>query len=327
MMDREERIPESERLDRYTRLARKALSAYGLDEAGLTCLRASTNVTFEVATGDPSRHYALRICSSEQDPNALQREILWLTAICRDTDLAVPEPILTMDGELVRRISIAGVHGFHPCVLLRWVNGESPREGLDPDHLRSVGRLMAALHSHGETFRWPEEITPPRRNATLMSEVLIESLLRTHYTAEEVEVFRRAVRLIAETMSSLRDGREVAGVIHSELDRRNVLFYNDNARAIGFDACRWGYYVYDLATVRGWIEDREEGPALVAALIEGYRSKRDLPAQFERHIDVFSTLRSIDRIQSILARPNQTASTATRLDAQLEKLRCLVEAA
>jgi Ser/Thr protein kinase RdoA (MazF antagonist) len=95
-MDRFEQLPESEKLDRYTRLARKALSAYGLDEARLAYLGGPTDATFEVTTGDASRHYALRICSRDRSPDELQREILWLTALRRDTDLTVPEPILTM---------------------------------------------------------------------------------------------------------------------------------------------------------------------------------------------------------------------------------------
>jgi len=324
-MERFEALPESERADRYARLARKALATYGLDEARLTYLGESSHVTFEITTGDPSRHYALRICGSDQNPDALQREILWLTTLRRDTDLAVPEPILTMEGELVQKASVAGIPGFRPYVLLRWVDGESLDRELTPAHLRRVGRLIAELHGHAEAFRWPEEMTPPRRNATLMSELLDGDLLQTHYTAEEVELFHRGVQLIAETMASLRDGREVAGVIHADLDRRNVLFLHADARAIGFDSCRWGYYVYDLATVRGWIEDREEGPALVEALLEGYASKRNVPADVNRQMDVFSALRTIDRVQSILPRPDRTASTAGKLDAELKKLRRQIE--
>ena len=326
-MERFEALPESERADRYARLARKALSTYGLDEARLTYLGESSHVTFEVTTGDPSRHYALRICGSDQDSDALQREILWLTTLRRDTNLAVPEPILTMNGGLVQKASVSGIPGFRPYVLFRWVDGESLDRELAPVHLRSVGRLIAELHGHAETFRWPEEIVPARRNATLMSKILDEDLLRTHYTAEGIEVFRQAVELIAETMSSLRDGREVAGVIHADLDRPNILFLHDDAGAIGFDSCRWGYYAYDVATVRGWVEAREDSETLVEALTDGYRSVRDFTEATEHSIPVFSALRTIDHVQSILARPDRSASTAARLSAQLEKLRHLVEAA
>ncbi len=323
-MDRLERIPESERSERYARLARKALSAYGLAEARLTSLGEAENVTFEVKTGDPSRHYALRICGPDHDPDALRREILWLTAICRDTDLVVPEPILTTEGELVRRVSIAGVSGFRSCVLLRWVDGESRDRKLAPEHLRGVGRLTATLHSHAETFRWPEELTPPRRNATLMSEVLDERLLRTRYSADQLDVFRHAIERISVAMSTLRDGPRVAGVIHGQLGPRRLLFHGGEARAIGFDRCRWGYYVYDLATIRSHVAGREAGDELVAALFDGYRSLRDLPEDVERHLPVFSALRSIDRIQSNLAAP--AGRNARDLDDEYEALRRAVEA-
>ena len=323
-MDRLERIPESERFDRYARLARKALSAYGLAEARLTPFGEAETVTFEVATGDPTRHYAFRICAPDHDPDALRREILWLTAICRDTDLVVPEPILTMDGELVRRVSIAGVSGFRSCVLLRWVDGEFRHKELAPDHLHGVGRLTATLHSHAETFRWPEEIMPPRRNATLMSEVLDEALLRTRYSADQLNVFRRAIERISVAMSTLRDGPRVAGVIHGQLGPRRLLFHDGEARAIGFDRCRWGYYAYDLATIRSYVEGRETGDQLVAALLDGYRSLRGLPEDVERHLPVFSALRSIDRIQAILAAP--AGRSMQDLDNEYETLRLAVAA-
>jgi Ser/Thr protein kinase RdoA (MazF antagonist) len=326
-MDRFEQLPELEKVGRYTRLARKALSAYGLNEARLTYLAGPTDATFEVTTEDPSRHYALRICSSGRSPDALQREILWLTALRRDTDLTVPEPILTMDGELVRKVSIAGVHGFRPCVLLRWVDGESLDSELTADHLQSVGGLLGVLHAHAATFRWPEEITPPRRNATLMSEVLDEGLLRARYSEEQVDLFRRAIERIAVTMSTLRDGPDVAGVIHAELHRRNVLFHENAARAIGFETCRWGYYAYDLAVVQGWIERREAGGELVAALLDGYRSLRDLPEDVERELPVFSALRSIDRVQSILARPDRGITDTRDLNREYENVRCIADRA
>ncbi len=320
-MDRLERHSEPAQVDRYERLARKALSGYGLADVRLTYLGTSSHTTFEVTTGDPTRHYALRVCGPDGESDALEREILWLTALCRDTDLTVPEPILSMDGQLARKVAIAGVHGVRPCILFRWVEGASLDEDLAPEHLRSVGRLLAALHVHAETFRWPEELTPARRNATLMSDVLDQQLLRTCYEENDLDLFGRAVDRITETMARLRDGPNVAGVIHGDLRWPNVRFFGTDARVFGFERCRWGYYAYDLAVVEGWIERRDAAREMLAALLAGYRSVRELPDEVERSVPVFAALRSIDRIQSMLRRPDRSSTVDQLLNSEVEALR------
>jgi Ser/Thr protein kinase RdoA (MazF antagonist) len=328
-MDRFDELPESERFERYVRLAQKALSAYGLSRARVVHLGGTMHATLDVTTGDPSRHYILRVCPSDQSIDALERETLWLVALARDTDLVVPEPILAHDGHLIRKVAAAGVPGFRPCVLLRWVDGDSLGEELAVERIRRIGRLVAALHAHAETFRWPEEITPPRRNATLMSEVLDDELLRTRYAASEIDVFRQAIDLVTETMVTLRDGPSVAGVIHGDLRRRNLLFQEDRVGVVGFDQCRWEYYAYDLAVLRSWLGRREGGAELYAALLEGYLARRDPPRRIEQDVTVFSALRSIDRVQAILSAsgPDPKGRAARELNDEFETLRSTVAAA
>ena len=326
-MERIEQFPEHETSDRFERLARKALASYGLAEARLRDLKAASHSAFEVRTGDPARHYALRILGPDGDLKQLERETLWLTALCQDTDLVVPEPVLSMDGHLVRKVAIAGVHGVRPCVLLRWADGSSVDEDLTPDHVNRVGRSVAALHVHAETFRWPEEITPPRRNATLMSEVLDIRLLKSAFDASEINLFRTAIDRIAETMARLRDGPEVAGTIHGGLHRRSVLFAgNGDVRLVGFDGCRWGYYAYDLAVVVGWIERREAAEEMLDELFEGYRTIRSLPDEVKRSVPTFAALRAIDRIQAVLHRPERATAAERVLTEEMDRLRRILAA-
>ena len=100
-------LPEEERVNLYVRLARKALGAYGLEESAVRCLKHSGAAVFEIA-GAGAR-YALRLCHPDQPLDALQRELLWLSAVRRDTSLEVPEPILARTGDLFRMASIEGV--------------------------------------------------------------------------------------------------------------------------------------------------------------------------------------------------------------------------
>jgi len=212
-------------------------------------------------------------------------------------------------------------------VLLRWADGSSVDEDLTPDHVNRVGRSVAALHVHAETFRWPEEITPPRRNATLMSEVLDIRLLKSAFDASEINLFRTAIDRIAETMARLRDGPEVAGTIHGGLHRRSVLFAgNGDVRLVGFDGCRWGYYAYDLAVVVGWIERREAAEEMLDELFEGYRAIRSLPDEVKRSVPTFAALRAIDRIQAVLHRPERATAAERVLTEEMDRLRRILAA-
>ena len=49
-MDAFDQLPETERIERYERFARKALKPYGLEDADLRFLRQSANVMFRVQT-------------------------------------------------------------------------------------------------------------------------------------------------------------------------------------------------------------------------------------------------------------------------------------
>ena len=325
-MDRFEQLPESEKIERYARLAQKALSAYGLSDVELICLQASTHSTFEVATNDPSRHYALRICAADWSSTALQREILWLTSLCRDTEIMVPEPMLSTDGQLIRKVAIAGVPGFRLCTLLRWVEGEQRNAELTPENLESIGRLLATLHAHATTFRWPDEIASHRRDAAHIAEILQDASLRSRFSDASFNVFQRAIEWIGTTMVELGSGSNVAGAIHSQVTPLNLRFIDGEAGAIGFGRCRWDYFLYDLATLGSYIAARDSGDRLVAALFAGYRSIRDLPESIEHRIPAFLALRSIDRIRLLLSNPAHTARTVRDIDREYAALCTLVEA-
>ena len=295
-----DQLPEAEKAERYERLARKALTAYGLEDAELRFLGQGANVVFRVQTDDG--RWALRICNPGWDHRILMRELLWLVALNRDTDLSVPEPVIMRTGDLLHSVSMRGLSGFRACMLFRWVKGHF-QDDLTTDHLRSVGQLTATLHKHAETFRWPEELAPVRISAETVGHNVPRATLRTHYTEADVESLLATTPTIQRAMRSLGEGHEIAGVIHGDLHQSNYLFHRGEARAIDFECVQWNCYAYDIATTFSYLRWRSDFESLKSAYVEGYSGVRPVPCDLEEHIPAFDMLRAFTMIAWILGTP------------------------
>ena len=72
-------------------------------------------------------------------------------------------------------------------------------------------------------------------------------------------------------------------------------------RAIDFDDCGFGPFLYDLAVPLAVLHDRPAYPALRAGLLAGYRRLRPLPPAHEEYIDTFIALRRVQDALWVLA--------------------------
>src|SRR5262249_8380960 len=90
----------------------------------------------------------------------------------------------------------------------------------------------------------------------------------------------------------LGEGLEAFGLIHADLHFDNVLFAAKEARAIDFDDCGYGYWVYDMAAaLRPW-RTEANWPTFLQAFSQGYAGICALPAGFEL-LDLFIIARHI----------------------------------
>lgn len=286
-------------------LAQSALSAYGLSDARFKFLRQAGNTIFRVYEASPEPglkddlyapgQYILRIHQpGYQSPEAIELELAWLAAMCQDAGLPVPQPVLTLDGGLVTRVSSPGIPQERVCSLLRWVRGhELKKEEIQPHHYEALGELMARMHNYSvhwhkpaglekRKFDWDGLFNTNNENRNSLSEAW--SLL----PPECITPFEIISQKVKQVMDAWGKGPDVYGLIHGDLGlEANVLFWKGTARIIDFDDSGFGYYLYDLSIV---LEDSQEDqikPQFRAALLDGYTRIRPIPADQLKYLDLF----------------------------------------
>jgi Ser/Thr protein kinase RdoA (MazF antagonist) len=292
------------RIRRMRQLAQVALNAYGLSDARFKLLRQTGNTLFRVYEVNPvsttkaelyaQGQYMLRIHQpGYQTTEAIVLELAWLAAMCRDANLPVPEPVSTLDGNLLTQVSISGIPEEHNCSLLRWLKGRYITEDIRPHHYRAQGRLMAQLHNHAAHWQPPPGLAKRKYDwdglfrddagvGIPASEAWL--LLPPQY----VKPFEVVARKVKQVMDEWGKGPDIYGLIHADLGLdANVLFWHGEARAIDFDDSGFGYYIYDLSLALEHCQEDEALPQFRDALLDGYTQVRSLPEDQLEYLDLF----------------------------------------
>jgi len=321
-----ETLTKAGQLLRLRRLAGNALTVYDIEKPRLTALQHEGNTTFRVDLANGER-YVLRIHHpSLRTVETVQSEMMWLAAVRQETELVVPGPILTHDGDLLTVINVEEVPESRICVLFRWIPGRFLDDRLTPSHLKSVGAFMARLQLHGAQFRPPDGFVCGRLdNLTERARRAAgKAFLRQQIDNPDDET--AAIRLITEICSP-EDGRRVAalirrvrevqhivgqkpetfGLIHGDLHQDNYFFHQGQVRAIDFDDCGYDYYLYDLAVTLSEVNWRENTPALRKSFLAGYRSVCSLSPEHESYLDTFIALRDLQLIIAKIEMRNHPA--------------------
>jgi len=301
----------------FERLARKALAAYGLEEARLDLLSHRDHVVLRASEPSSSgslspSDYALHVYPRGWDRDQILRTLLWQTGLLRETNVLCPEPILTRDGELVQSLSTPGVSGFRQVSVVSWIKGQAlEATEWTVEHARRTGRLIGTLHRQAEAFSLPQDLTQKRRTADTLKESVDSVRLARAHAAEEETLFSDAVERVRQAMSALGTAIDVAGLIHANLSIDHVLFDRRDARPIGFAHARWGYYAYDLASLDLRLSELEDGSLLRGGLLDGYRETRPTETDLAEHLGAFALLRLLDELQS-LPEPSEPSAAAIR---------------
>ncbi len=290
-------LPHQEQFQRLGRLGEKALASYNLEVLEIKPLQYVMNAAFEVEArpkDDPAaaaEYYTLRINAPEiHDKDAVRSEMVWLAAIRQETDLSVPTPQMTLNGERVTTVQDSGVPQARHCVLLGRASGKAYNEELNPQALTLVGEVMAQLHQRSEGFQPPLGFKRKKWDmAGLLGQFnnIPPVRILNGLTKGQLEVVDIAAGRVEQAMQQLGSERSVFGLIHADLQQKNYLFSKSQVSFTDFDSCGWGYYLYDIAVTFSGLLDREDYNSLADAFLSGYRRVRPLSPEHEALIEAF----------------------------------------
>lgn len=298
-----DQLSRGSRLRRLRKLAEAALAQYDLPDAQISFLQEADNLLYRVASPTQGQ-FLLRIheLTRHTEPE-IRSELLWLEALRREAHLPVPEPILTLNGAPVCQISVDSVPEPRRCVLLRWIPGQRKRVRLGTTDLSLMGAYMARLHQHAEQWTPPMGFVRPRWDWEHLTgaSALIWSAGANVYREDELQIFAAAAQRIKATLQGLGNGSDVFGIIHSDLNPSNFIFWGGTACAIDFEECAWGYYHSDITVTLLELKkygDRYE--QLRIAFLDGYRHVRSLPQGYVQYEETFEMMRIIEKVEWIL---------------------------
>jgi Ser/Thr protein kinase RdoA (MazF antagonist) len=301
-------LSRSGQFHRIRPLALRALAAYDLGEVSLEPLQHVENTTYRVRSNRGSEQLVLRIHAPRwHGLPEIRSEAVWLESLTA-AGLAVPNVIRARGGDVLTIACAPGVPEARACTLLTWVPGRHARRRRSPDMLRRCGAFLAGLHRFAETFHFPTEFRRPRWDYETLGGLNSRAAPGwDHLTPSQKRLFAAVRDRVRSALRRLKQGPEVFGMIHGDPGFKNLLFDRGEVRAIDFDDCGFGYFLYDLAIILELVEWRPDYKDLRAALLEGYRRIRNLAREHEPYLDLFVAARWMFLGLCLSGRPEQAA--------------------
>jgi Ser/Thr protein kinase RdoA (MazF antagonist) len=219
---------------------------------------------------------------------------MWIDALQQEDVVGTVTALPAKSGERVIQLA-TDVLPERSVVLFAWEEGAPP----DPDAdllpvYRTLGAISAGMHEHARRWQQPAAFTrfawdfdtalgPQGHWGPWQDAVGLD--------AENRDLFQRTVDVIDRRLQAYGKGPARYGLIHADMRPANVLVLGDDVRAIDFDDCGSGWFMYDFATTISFIEEHPMVPEWRAAWLEGYRSAGTLSAEDEAELDTFVMLR------------------------------------
>jgi len=277
-------------------IARRALVAYGLGQAECRILARTHNVVFLAQDGP--RRYVLRLHTYALNTHRLRAEIAWLSHLADVRGLPVPRPLYTSSGA---PYALAQDAPQMIGVLFAYQEGEEkPLHALDEADCAAIGQLLARLHQAAQDFPPTPDTDLPRLDYEgLFGEGGRYALggLQSMLSPFMLETMQQVGQQVRRVFDAMGQTRASYGLIHGDLHQQNFLFHQGQARALDFEYCGWGYFLYDFTPLLWQLKLRADYAALEEALWQGYQAVLPMPPDWRAHLETLIAARHVASVR------------------------------
>ncbi len=282
----------ADKKQQFYRIAKAALAHYNINDAELVFMAIAGNVTFRVESKKQGKfllrlHHTVafdRNVWSISGRKEIESELMWLSALRRDTNLIVQTPVRNQEGHFVTRGSLNEACEPIDCSVMCWIEGKHIHR-VTRIHAKRLGLLVARLHEHTQRWEIPLCFARPK----IDWDRLYASLIPLEKGVEigtvckaEYDAFCEALLRIKTVMDALCEESLAWGLIHGDLHSGNYLVYGHEIRPIDFSLCGFGYYLFEVSDVIHYLPSEYHIPFL-----EGYQILHQLPDDYRFAIEAF----------------------------------------
>lgn len=261
-------------------LARRILDdVLGWPDAAFTLRARTHHFVYDVQAG--AQRAMLRLHQMPVEAAVQRGEMDWLRFLS-EHGLAVPRPLAAshdvgLPPLLYDQTRVA-------FALFAYVEGDAVDQAdLTEQQAQQIGALLAQMHLVAQSYVSSEDAQRPRLDADgLFGEAglyALDEAALALFQPQYGEIMQATAVQIAGLMRELGTGPERFGMIHADLLLKNVIFApnaQQPARAIDFEYCGPGYFVYDFAPLLWQLKTDARYLALANAVLEGYARLRPL---------------------------------------------------
>jgi Ser/Thr protein kinase RdoA (MazF antagonist) len=265
-----------------------------LADASYQLIKLGTTTTFRVVPrkGQP---YILRLQRLSRMPlGVVQSEVRGLTDIRQHTQLLVPAPIPSSNGDLA--VLLPALPNDEPQIatLFAWLPGRQ-KQHLTVRDAERIGESLAMLHHFSSTYRpqgaferWDFDYA-----AFLENTSALDQTGATFLSPATMQVMRAAISFVQSILAGLESADY--GLIHADTNLTNWLFQADRVALIDFEVCCYGYYLFDIGRLlHEFGQNLKRGPALAAAFHQGYTGICPLPPLQDARVQAGMLMSLID---------------------------------